>query len=231
VNAWDTVFLSNPGRVGQFRNFPEPSSSANICGPATSRADRVSGRGLVSSIVYSRPDCVPGAFRPPGAGLPTPMRDLPFGAPGDDLLRLVAFYRHCGPPFHVQGHTSGWTSSMGADQSGDGPNPVNHVASMTRLPIFAARYVIRSIMYLHNLSLSENSRVTTAMSLQSEMSLPSASLRFLSDCTHQSSCGGSIDPIFFAIRCLLSCPINLFCSPYSRTFRLCSLFHLSCVGP
>jgi hypothetical protein len=36
VNAWDKVFLSNPGRVGQFRNFPEPSSSSNICGPAMS---------------------------------------------------------------------------------------------------------------------------------------------------------------------------------------------------
>jgi CRISP-associated protein Cas1 len=27
----------------------------------------------------------------------------------------VALSRHCGPPFHVQRHTSGWTSSVGAD--------------------------------------------------------------------------------------------------------------------
>src|SRR5208282_3514742 len=32
-------------------------------------------------------------------------------------LRLVVLSRHCGPPIHVQRHTSGWTSSEGADQT------------------------------------------------------------------------------------------------------------------
>jgi hypothetical protein len=45
-----------------------------------------------------------------------------------------------------------------------------NVASMTRLPIFAASSVIRPIMCLHTASLSEYSRMTVVVSLQSEMS-------------------------------------------------------------